>query len=1202
VSGGIINTITGNGPGSFSGDGGPATNAGIAPSGIAVDSGGNVYIADSQDNRVRKVSGGIINTIAGNGAPGFSGDGGSATSASLSGPTGVAVDSTGNVYIADISNSRIRKVSGGIITTIAGNGRFTFSGDGGPATSAALNSPLGVAVDSVGNVYIADIRNDRIREVLIARPSFQASPAALNFAATGGVGPSATQTISLTPSVPGLVYTASPSTSWLNIAPSSGSMPQSLQVSADPTGLASGNYSATITITAPDAAPSTRTVNVNFAVGITTPGKLVLGDTSIAFSFTQGAIPGTHQLIVSNVGSGLIRYTAIASTNTGANWLSVSPGSGSVTAAASASLTITATPGSLGVGSYSGTITVVSPDTGEQIVVPVALAISAPLQSILLSQRGFNFTAVAQGGSILPQSLGILNQGSGTLNYTVQASTQSGGSGWLSVSSNAGTVARPLLDVSFVNISVDASSLAPGAYYGKIAVSAVGASNSLQTAVVVLTVLPPGSNPGPDVRPTGLVFTGIAGASPGSQNITVANVTANRINFGSSIGYNGAGGFIKYQPTDHDVAANSPVPIVVQPDFTNLAVGIHRAAVTLILDDGSTPVVNVLTVVAPAGIPTGGALKDGDRLAVGCSPAQLLVTPAQVGFVTTPKVGFPTALIVKVVDDCGSPLTSVNGSVSARFDNGDVPLSLISLQDGSWTATWQPAHATSSATITFTAQAPGLSGQARVSALTVAAGTGQPVVSGGLVSAATLKPDASVAPGELILVRGTFLADRQASATSAPLSQQLAGASVIIGGQLASLLYADASQVLGLVPTTSLLNSQPGLAVQRDDSYVVLQSSVIVAAAHPGIFTKDGSGQGQGLIYKASGATSTLADSTNPVKAGDIVVIYCTGLGLTAGDGTASNMPSVSISGQNAPVSYAGFAQKERYPLGGAPTVLGVVSAGLGGLYQITATVPAGLSSGDASIMVSSAGQSSPAGVTVGIAGSASGNAPTITSINTAYGSADIGQNDFIEIHGTNLAAASAGPSPLTTPLGGVGVTVNGKAALLYFVSPAQINALTPLDDTTGPVSVLIQNNGVPSAPFAAKLSMVTPAFLRFDGNGHITAAHADGTYLGPSSLGPAFTPATPGETIVAYAVGFGLPSNVLVSGSATQSGSLPALPLCQIGTSAATVDFAGLNGYAGLYQINLTIPASTPNGDNPVACLYGGQSTPSGTLIAVQR
>jgi hypothetical protein len=130
-----------------------------------VDSAGNLYIADWQNNRIRKVSNGVISTVAGTGTRGFSGDGGPATSAQLAYPQSVAVDSAGNLYIADTSNSRIRKVSNGVITTVAGDGRFGFSGDNGPATSAQLNGPVGVAVDSAGNLYIADQVNQRIRKV-----------------------------------------------------------------------------------------------------------------------------------------------------------------------------------------------------------------------------------------------------------------------------------------------------------------------------------------------------------------------------------------------------------------------------------------------------------------------------------------------------------------------------------------------------------------------------------------------------------------------------------------------------------------------------------------------------------------------------------------------------------------------------------------------------------------------------------------------------------------------------------------------------------------------------------------------------------------------------------------------------------------------------------------------------------------------------
>jgi uncharacterized protein (TIGR03437 family) len=153
----------------FTGDGGAATSAAFnGPAAVALDKAGNLYVIDIGNNRVRKVtaSTGIITTIAGTNGQGFSGDGGLATIAKLSRPLGVAVDSSGTVYIADSQNNRIRKVVGSTITTVVGTGASSFSGDGGPAVNAALNNPSGVAVDAAGNLYIADTNNGRIRVVI----------------------------------------------------------------------------------------------------------------------------------------------------------------------------------------------------------------------------------------------------------------------------------------------------------------------------------------------------------------------------------------------------------------------------------------------------------------------------------------------------------------------------------------------------------------------------------------------------------------------------------------------------------------------------------------------------------------------------------------------------------------------------------------------------------------------------------------------------------------------------------------------------------------------------------------------------------------------------------------------------------------------------------------------------------------------------
>ena len=165
---GIISTIAGNGILGFSGDGGPATNAKLnRPVKICRDGSGNIYIADQQNHRIRKVSpSGIITTIAGNGTAGYNGDGIAATAALLNYPSGVAVDGSGNVLIADYYNYRIRKVSpDGIITTIAGNGVNASSGDGGMATAANLSRALDILVDATGNLYICDQDNARIRKV-----------------------------------------------------------------------------------------------------------------------------------------------------------------------------------------------------------------------------------------------------------------------------------------------------------------------------------------------------------------------------------------------------------------------------------------------------------------------------------------------------------------------------------------------------------------------------------------------------------------------------------------------------------------------------------------------------------------------------------------------------------------------------------------------------------------------------------------------------------------------------------------------------------------------------------------------------------------------------------------------------------------------------------------------------------------------------
>jgi uncharacterized protein (TIGR03437 family) len=241
-----------------------------------------------------------------------------------------------------------------------------------------------------------------------------------------------------------------------------------------------------------------------------------------------------------------------------------------------------------------------------------------------------------------------------------------------------------------------------------------------------------------------------------------------------------------------------------------------------------------------------------------------------------------------------------------------------------------------------------------------------------------------------------------------------------------------------------------------------------------------------------------------------------------------------------------------------------------------------------------------------------SASGPEIAEVANAEGESPvIAPNTWVEIKGVNLAPSGDARTwqvsdfvgnQMPTQLDHVSATVNGKSAYVYYISPTQVNILTPPDAISGSVQVVVTNNGANTASFTAQAQAFSPSFFVFNGGPYVAATHANGSLLGPATLYPgSTTPAKPGEIVVLYANGFGTTSAPVVSGSVSQSGTLSPLPAITIGGVAATVQFAGLVA-PGEFQFNVVAPASLANGDQPITATYNGLSTQTGTLITVHQ
>lgn len=971
---GNITTVAGNGSGGFSGDGGQALRAQFSnPSGVAVDISGNIYVTDTNNRRIRKITpSGVISTFAGSGVDGPSLDNIPAVQASLISPIGITTDLAGNVYFADRQDIKIRKVNpSGVITTVAGTGFSGFLGDGGLATQARLHFPEGVAVDGAGNVYFTDRDNNRVRVVLANPPTFTATPGALSFTATAQGSMSPAQPVTIVPiagsqtlNAVGLPIQASTRDSWLKIeSDPQGKLPVSLRLSVDPSGLSAGQYQTTVQLSSP-ATPTTRSIPVTVNVAPEVKPDLSLNTREIAESVTQGSLPLSKEVVISNTGSGTLSYTVTVTGNT-PDWLSLDSAQGSATPSAAGKVIVNLDPKGLAPGTYS-TVLNVRPSGGLAAQdVAVNLSVTAAETLIVISQSGLNFTAAAGGGAPLPQVLYLLNSGRGNMRWTAEVQTLSGGN-WLSMSSTNGTLPPASQSSAGLDVVVNTASLSQGQYYGQILFRSPDAQNSPQTVSVVVSVAAAGTKLPPEIRPSGLIFSGSRAKPPGAQNVYIANLGTSPFSYASGSYTVDGEPWLAHLPINDSVAPNKPARLTVQADYRALNPGIYKGVITFQnVDDGTVRTLNVVSVVAP----DEDAGPTANRLAGGCAPdrMKLVLTGTQQSI--SAAVGQAVPLEVQIVDSCSAPVTPATpgASVAVALSNKDQGGALVHTSNGRWSRTYQPrAGVTGRVTATITGFAIGAGGkvigdQVDV-AIDIANRTPAPVVgSGGVLNAASFESNRPVAPGSLVTFKGDQLAVTGPGqvGSGVPLPDKLNGTEVRLAGRSLPLLYAEAGQINAQLPFDLPPNTQHHLVVYRSDAVLSVPEAITIAPAKPAVFTVNQSGSGQGTIV--NGVTNVVADAGHPVKEGDVITIYCTGLGAVSPTVPEGAPPPASpLSNTVNPVTVT---------VGGAPAqvLYSGLTPGITGLYQVNAVVPSRIEHGDNVVVTITSANQTSAPVTIAV-------------------------------------------------------------------------------------------------------------------------------------------------------------------------------------------------------------------------------------------
>ncbi len=1199
ISTGAINTAAGNGTAGFSGDSGPAGNAQLnQPSAVALSPVGDIYIADTGNNRIRKVSSGTITTVAGNGTAGFAGDSGPAASAQINSPAGVAFDSLGNLYIADSGNSRVRKISNGTITTVAGSGTPGFSGDGASATVGQLHNPSGIAVDSTGNLYIADSGNNRIRKVTGGVISTVAGNGTAGF---GGDNAAATSAQLYSP---GGVAVASngalliADTNNNSVRRVSGGVINTIDGAADLSAPQGVSFDDAGNVYIADTGNNRIRLLTPVPLSISGPGTLLPGTVATAYgpvTFTAAGGSGTYTWSATGLPKGLAISTAGVLSGTPTVATAATPqftvnDAGANTANTTLALTIaqpvpviaSLSPASATAGGAAFTLTVNGTGflTGATIQwnntslttkVVNGTQLTAPVTASLIASPGTITVAVNSGGSLSGTITFAINALTPTLKtISPTSATASGAAFTLTANGTSFMQASQLewngaaLPTTFISstqltASITGSLIAsPGT--ASIVVNSGGASSSAATLTI---------NPPPAI--TSLSPSSVTAYGP------ALTLTVNGTGFaaGAAVQWNNSPLTTKFVSATQLTAS---VP-------TGQIAGAGNASI-IVSFAGISTAAFLLPVNPPPPLITG--LNPVSAIATG---AAFTLTVNGSGFAQTATVQWNGTSLPSTYVAANQLTAYVAASLIATAGTANIIVD---------------SNGASTAATTFAINAP--PSITTLSPASVIAGSGSftlTVNGTGFVSGAQIQWNGAMLPT-------TFVSATQ-------LTASVAGGLIANVGSVTILVnYSGASSAGATLP----INGPP----------VITGLSPASAGAGGAAFTLtvNGSGftstsaiswNGAALTTKFVNATQLTASVTASLiaSAGTATIVVATG-GASSSPFTLPIDPPPAISGLS-PGTVVGSGLPFTLTVNGTGFLTGATvqwnGTSLSTTYvtsaELTAVVPANLAVGSATASIVAMNPGGVSSVAAKLAITAAQPAVPAGGVVPLYSSTPVIQaGSWISIYGTGLANGTytwTGNYP--TALGGTSVKIDNKLAYLWLVSPTQINLQAPSDTATGMVNVVVTTSSG-SITSTVTLARYGPSFSLLPASNYAAAviltpdgsgAFGGGAYDLAGPVGQ-FTfntrPVKAGETLELYGVGFG-PTTPSVPPGKAFTGTAPTTnPVTvTIGGTTAKVLFAGMTE-SGVYQFNLIVPA-VGAGDQPLVASIGGITSPANVLVTVQ-